>query len=36
MASFTPDGVTSEYLVPDPGHVSDRIYSWTYGQYRRS
>ena len=30
MASFTLDGMTYEYLLPDPGHV-DGTKSWEYG-----
>lgn len=33
MASFTLDGITYEYLRPDPGHDPEAAHSWTYGQY---
>ncbi|MET4094549.1 hypothetical protein [Arthrobacter sp. UYCu712] len=33
MASFTLDGVTYEYLMPDLDHSPDDTHSWTYGQY---
>lgn len=33
MASFTLDGVTHEYLRPDPGHSPDAAHSWDYGSY---
>ncbi|MET4095043.1 hypothetical protein [Arthrobacter sp. UYCu712] len=33
MASFTLDGVTHEYLMPDPDHGPDDTHSWTYGKY---
>ena len=33
MASFTLDGITYEYLRPDPGHDPEAAHSWTYGHY---
>lgn len=32
MASFTLDGETHEYLMPDPGHAPEDTQSWMYGQ----
>jgi hypothetical protein len=32
MASFTLDGTTYEYLLPDPGHP-ETTKSWEYGKY---
>ena len=32
MASFTLDGTTHEYLLPDPGHL-ESTKSWEYGKY---
>jgi hypothetical protein len=33
MPSFTLDGITYEYLMPDPGHPPDATRSWEYGNY---
>jgi hypothetical protein len=33
MPSFTLDGVTYEYLMPDPGHRPEDARSWEYGKY---
>lgn len=33
MASFTFDGVTYEYLRPDPGHQPEDAKSWDYGKH---
>jgi hypothetical protein len=33
MATFTLDGITYEYLRPDPGHKPEDARSWTYGEY---
>jgi hypothetical protein len=33
MASFTLEGITYEYLRPDPGHDPEAAKSWTYGMY---
>jgi hypothetical protein len=32
-ASFTLDGITYEYVRPDPGNDPEVTHSWTYGQY---
>jgi hypothetical protein len=33
MRSFTLDGKTYEYLMPDPGHPPEATRSWEYGNY---